>query len=59
MKAGDAIRPGTKVTITIEATVIQAYEGTATHIVYGDWRGEGRELILHPDEPGVTIKEQQ
>ena len=45
------LQPGTKVTITIEATIIQAYPGTATHVIYGDERA----LIIHDSEPGVTI----
>lgn len=53
LKAGSAIRPGTKVTITIEATVIQAFEGTATHVAYG----EDNEfmLVIRPGTDGVTI----
>jgi hypothetical protein len=52
LRAGSAITPGTKVTVTIEATVIQAYEGTATHLVYG----EDAELVIRPGEFGITIK---
>jgi hypothetical protein len=45
------LKPGMKVTVTIEATVIQAYAGTPTHVVYGD----ERTLVIHHDEPGVTV----
>jgi multidrug resistance efflux pump len=54
LKAGSAIRPGTKVTITIEATVMQAYEGTATHLSYGDDNESA--LIIRSGESGVTIR---
>jgi hypothetical protein len=54
IKAGSAIRPGTKVVITIEATVMQAFEGTATHLSYGE-DGESA-LIIRADTPGVTIR---
>jgi hypothetical protein len=52
LKADSAITPGTKVIITIEATVMQAYEGTATHLSYGD----ESTLIVRSGEPGVTIR---
>jgi hypothetical protein len=44
------IKPGSKVTITIEATIIQTITGPV-HIVYGD----GHELVIRPGEPGVSI----
>ncbi len=49
------IQPGTKVTITIEATVMQAYEGQAVHVMYGD--GNESYLIIKPHDigQGVTI----
>jgi hypothetical protein len=54
LKAGSAITPGTKVIITIEAAVMQAYEGTATHIFYGE--DAEHTLIIRPGTPGVTIR---
>jgi hypothetical protein len=53
LEAGSAIRPGTKVTVTIEATVMQAFEGTAVHLSYGE--DNESTLVIRPGESGVTI----
>jgi hypothetical protein len=47
------IQPGTKVTITIEATVMQAFDGMAVHVAYGDDNEDT--LTIRPGTPGVAI----
>jgi hypothetical protein len=47
------IQPGTKVTITIEATVMQAFDGGAVHVAYG--ADSECTLAIRPGTPGVAI----
>jgi hypothetical protein len=47
------IQPGTKVTITIEATVMQARDGGPVFAAYGN--GNEHMLELRADAPGVVI----
>jgi hypothetical protein len=46
------IQPGMKVTVTIEATIVQAFDGAPVYVSYGN----GQTLAIRPGEPGVTIK---
>jgi hypothetical protein len=56
LKPGSEIEPGTKVLITIEATVVHAIEDGPVHVTYGE-DGEHMIAITRFDQRnGVTIR---
>jgi hypothetical protein len=51
-----AIAPGTKVVITIEATVMQAFDGSPVHVSYGEGNENTMVITQFDLRNGVTVR---